>query len=46
MDQGYGNYSLACFKNEINIFSKKRPNKCIDRHENVWSRTILVGVQT
>lgn len=35
MDQEYGNYSLACFKNEMNIFSRKRPTKCIDRHENV-----------
>uniref|UniRef100_A0A336LHN4 CSON011477 protein n=1 Tax=Culicoides sonorensis TaxID=179676 RepID=A0A336LHN4_CULSO len=34
ISQVYGNYSLACFKNDMNSFSRKRPNQCITNHEN------------
>lgn len=34
-DQEYVNQTLACFKTEINDLRRKRPFKCIDRHDNV-----------
>lgn len=43
-DQEYGNQTLACFKTEINGFRRKRPFKCIDRHDNV-SKFSKIGCQ-
>lgn len=35
VEQEYTNSSLACFKTEFNNFYRRRPSKCIRKHESV-----------